>query len=241
MQSLIVVLLLLFTCSSCAVNTKQSTGEPVQTEETVPVYFHRTTALTVLKEKETVVQEDDTWQLKTSEEGIPVYTRKVAGSPILAYKANVILDVPIAKAIALFEDESQIHRWYFQCVHSELVEKKSPKEEIIYLVLHLPWPVAPRDFVFKRTRTEDAVSGTISYTLTALPDRLPPVKGIIRVATIESVWQFRPLPNGKTNFSFQQHTDPVGSIPPSIVNKLAVQTPFNSLKNFRDLVSDKKA
>ena len=183
--------------------------------------------------------EQSPWQLRQSREGIPVYTRKVAGSPILEYKANVIVDAPISKAVALFEDEKQIRRWYFQCVRSELVENEGPQKEIIYLILHLPWPVAPRDFVFRRTKSEDPANGTISYSLTALPNRLPMVKGMIRVKSIESVWRFTPLPNGQTEVYFQQHTDPAGSIPSSIVNKRAVQTPYNSLKNFRKLLTGK--
>lgn len=185
--------------------------------------------------------EQSPWQLRESQEGIPVYTRKVEGSPILEYKANVIVDAPISKAIALFEDEKQISRWYFQCVHSELVENDGPKQKIIYLILHLPWPVAARDFVFRRTRTEDPASGIISYSLTALPDRLPLVKGMIRVQSIESIWRFKSLPNGQTEVYFQQHTDPAGSVPVSIINQLAVQTPFNSLKNFRKIITGKDA
>lgn len=185
--------------------------------------------------------EQDPWQLKENKEGIPVYTRKVEGSPILEYKANVIIDAPILKAIALFEDDKQISRWYYQCVHSELVEHDGPKEEVIYLILHLPWPVASRDFVFRRSRSEDKALGTIAYTLTALPDRLPPVKGMIRVTSIKSTWIFKSLPQGKTELFFQQHTDPAGSIPISLINQLAVQTPFYSLKNFRKLLLRKDA
>src|SRR5438105_3654557 len=92
------------------------------------------------------------WQLRGNREGIPVYTRKVEGSPILEFKADVIINAPMARAIALFEDEKQIPRWYFQCVHSELVESPGPAQKVIYLILHLPWPVAPRDFVFSRNR-----------------------------------------------------------------------------------------
>src|SRR5580698_3393244 len=77
--------------------------------------------------------EESPWQLKQSQEGIPVYTRKIDGSPILEYKANVVVDAPISKAIALFEDEKQIRRWYFQCVRPELVENDGPKQKIIYL------------------------------------------------------------------------------------------------------------
>ena len=188
-----------------------------------------------------VKAEPSPWQLKENKDGIPVYTRKVEGSAILEYKANVVVNAPITKAIALFEDETQIPHWYFQCVHSELVANENPKQKIIYLILHLPWPVASRDFVFRRTRTEDPSKGMVSYSLTALPDRLPPVKGMVRVNSIESLWSFKSLAQGQTEVFFQQHTDPGGNIPASIINELAILTPFNSLKNFRRLINGKDA
>jgi len=185
-------------------------------------------------------QSPNPWQLRQSHEGIPVYTRKVAGSAILEYKADVIVKAPIPKVIALFEDEKQIPRWYYQCVHSELVEHDGPDKEVIYLVLHLPWPVAARDFVFSRTRTKD-LSGVVTYSLKALPDRLPHVKGMIRVNSIESIWRFKSLADGKTDIYFQQHTDPAGSIPASLLNQIGVQAPFYSLRNFRKLITGKDA
>ena len=185
--------------------------------------------------------EQSPWQLRENQQGIPVYSRKVIGSPILEYKANVTVDAPMPKVIALFEDEKQIPRWYFQCVHSELVEKDGPKEEIIYLILHLPWPVAARDFVFRRTKSEDTANGIISYSLTALPDRLPHVKGMIRVQSIKSLWTFKSLPEGQTEVDFQQHTDPGGSIPASLINRISVDTPYYSLRNFRKLITGKDA
>jgi len=104
--------------------------------------------------------EQSSWQLRKNQGGIPVYTRKVAGSPILEFKANVIIDAPLPKVIAYFE-ETQISRWYYQCVLSKFIENDGPKQEVIYLILHLPWPVAARDFVFKRTRSKDAAIGII--------------------------------------------------------------------------------
>jgi hypothetical protein len=185
--------------------------------------------------------EESPWLLRESKAGIPIYTRKVEGSEILEYKANVVVNAPMSKVIALFEDEKQIRRWYYQCVRSELVENEGPKQEIIYLILHMPWPVASRDFVFRRTRSEDAAQGTITYSLTALPDRLPLVKGMVRVDSIKSTWIFKSLSQGQTELFFQQHTDPGGSMPASIINQIAVQTPFYSLKNFRKLITGKDA
>jgi len=184
--------------------------------------------------------EPSPWQLREKQDGIPVYTRKVDGSPILEYKANVTIDAPMPKVISLFEDEKQIRRWYYQCVLSKLIENDGPKQEIIYLILHLPWPVAARDFVFRRTKTIDP-GGSISYSLTALPERLPQVKGMIRVQSIKSIWTFKSLPQGQTEIFFQQHTDPGGSIPASIINQIAVDTPYYSLKNFRKLLTGKNA
>jgi hypothetical protein len=183
--------------------------------------------------------EQSSWQLRKNQGGIPVYTRKVAGSPILEFKANVIIDAPLPKVIAYFE-ETQISRWYYQCVLSKFIENDGPKQEVIYLILHLPWPVAPRDFVFSRTRSKETTPGVISYTLTALPNRLPFVKGMIRVESIESLWSFRSLSQGQTEMTFQQHTDTAGSIPASFVNAVVADTPYYSLKNFRELLTGKE-
>jgi len=183
--------------------------------------------------------EQGSWQLRKNQGGIPVYTRKVTGSPILEVKANVIINAPLPEVIAYFEDEKQIRHWYYQCVLSKFIENDGPKQEVIYLILHLPWPVATRDFVFRRTRSKDVLHGVINYTLTALPDRLPLVKGMIRVRSIESVWSFRSLTQGQTEMFFLQHTDTAGSIPASFVNAVVADTPYYSLKNFREQLTGK--
>jgi len=181
------------------------------------------------------------WQLSQNKAGVPVYTRKVVGSPILEYKANITIDAPIEKAVKLFEDETQIPRWYFQCVHSQLVKNEDSHHKIIYLILHFPWPVAPRDFVFRRSRTDDPKSNTVSFSLTALPDLMPEVKGVIRVHAIKSIWIFKSLSPNQTEVFFQQHTDPGGSIPAAILNKICVDTPYYSLINFRRLLTEKNS
>jgi START domain len=233
MRIFIAVLFLFSFCSCSHLNTKQAPA-PLPAAA-VP----KVTNSPVPEHNAGIIQ--NPWQLRQTQEDIPVYTRVIAGSPILEYKAHVIMDAPISRAIALFEDEKQIRHWYYQCVHSELVERDGPNKVVIYLVLHLPWPVAARDFVFRRTRSEEQASGIITYTLTALPDRLPPVKGMIRVRSIESIWRFKSLSNGRTELFFQQHTDPAGSVPSSIINQLAAQTPYNTLKNFRKLLTGKDA
>ena len=176
------------------------------------------------------------WQLKKTAEGISVYTRKVEGSPILEFKATMTVDAPVAKIIPLFEDVKGLTSWYYQCTHSELIKDEGPQDKILYIVLHLPWPVTERDSVFMRSKSTDEKNLNISYSIQALPELIPVRKGKIRVLMIHSLWRFTSLPNGKTEIYFRQHSNPGGSIPAFLVNAMSVDIPFNSFKTLRRLI-----
>ena len=180
------------------------------------------------------------WQLQIKKDGISVSTRKVDGSPILEYKADVIVDAPLPKATSIFEDDTKTPLWYHNCTYAELVEGKIPDQRVSYIVLRLPWPVSERDSVFQSVRSLDPESGTVTYSQSALPTRLPERKGRIRVIYLNSVWRFTPLADGRTEIYFQQHSDPGGSIPAFLVNRLSVEIPFYSLKNLRKLILESK-
>ncbi len=182
--------------------------------------------------------EEYPWQLRIKKEDTTVYTRKVEGSPILEFKSDIIVSVPIDKAIALFEDEKRIPHWYYQCVSMELLEDEGPSSKIFYFVLNLPWPVAKRDSVFRRIKMVDSITGGITYELTVMSQRLPKQKGKIRVPYLKALWRFTPLKNGQTEIYFQQHGSTGGSIPTFITNALVLDIPFYSLQNFRRLVEE---
>ena len=180
--------------------------------------------------------EEYPWQLRVHKDDISVYTRKVEGSPILEFKSDAIVSASVDKAVSLFEDETKMTQWYYQCVRMDLVQDEGPLQKIFYFVLHLPFPVAERDCVFRRVKSLDPVTGAITHELGALPERLPKEKGKIRVPYSKTMWRFTPLKDGKTEVYFQQHSNAGGSIPAFLANALVVDIPFHSLKNFRELV-----
>ncbi len=47
--------------------------------------------------------QEDSWVLKKSQEGIKVYSRKLAESPILEFRSEMIVDAPLEKTVGLFE------------------------------------------------------------------------------------------------------------------------------------------
>jgi len=169
-------------------------------------------------------------------EGVFVYIRRVEGSAIVEYRASILVDAPLDKVVALFEDDEKVPLWFYHGVRANVVEQPDDVTRVYYFVARLPWPISARDTVFQRTKSRDPGTGEIEYTLKSLPDRLPRKRGIVRVIYLKSSWRFIPLSDGHTEIYFQQHTRPEGFIPPFVVNQLVVNVPFYSLKNFRGLV-----
>lgn len=177
------------------------------------------------------------WELRKDQDGIQVHTRKVEGSPILEYKALMIVDVPIDKAIGLFEQDEKMTHWFHQCTVSRLIREETPDRKVLYFVLDLPWPVSDRDAVYQREKKADA-DGVITYNSIALPHELPRKDGFVRIPYIKSIWRFRPLKDGRTEVFYQQHGNVGGHIPAALVNRLAVDIPFKSFQEFsRELKS----
>lgn len=182
---------------------------------------------------------EDTWQLRKNDRGIQVHTRKVAGSPILEYKAVMRVAEPIEKVLAFFEKEQKMPLWFHQCTVSRLVREDSPDGKILYFVLDLPWPVSDRDAVYMRQRSVDP-AGVVTYHLSALPHEIPRKDGIVRIPYLKSFWRFTPLEGGGTEVFFQQHGNVGGNIPAALVNRLAVDIPYSSFRGFvRELAADK--
>ena len=179
------------------------------------------------------------WEFKKDEGGIRVYVRNVEGSSILEYKGTVMVKAGIEKAVGLFEDDERTTEWFYECMDSRVVKTYTPDDKIFYAAIHMPWPVKDRDTVFRQIRSVDPASGTVRYETSAVPRDYPEQKGKIRMPYMKGRWLFTPLAKGGTEILYQEHSEAGGHIPDWLVNRLAVNIPFNSLGRFRDLLSRK--
>lgn len=178
------------------------------------------------------------WELKKDEDGIRVHVRKVEGSAILEYKGTVTVDAGIEAAVRLFEDDERTTEWFEECTESRTLKEEAPETKIIYFAIHMPWPVKDRDAVFSRVRTKDPATGAVRYETSALPGDYPEQKGKVRMSAMKGLWSFTPVAGGGTEIIYQEHSEVGGHIPAWLVNKLAVNIPFNSLARFRELLSE---
>jgi hypothetical protein len=202
------------------------------------------------------------WELKKNEDGIRVSVREVEGSSILEYKGTVTVDASVEEAVRLFEDDARTTEWFYECTESRTLKEETDTPvrpaKIIYSVIHMPWPVSDRDVVFRRVRStpgfhqtgyshggtkessvrsEDPATGAVRYENSALPGEYPEQKGKVRMPYLKGSWSFTPLKDGGTEVTYQEHSEVGGHIPDWLVNKLAVNIPFNSLASFRQLLS----
>ena len=162
--------------------------------------------------------------------------RKVEGSSILEYKGTVVLDAGLDAAVRLFEEDGRITEWFHKCSEARLLKANTPSDKLLYFVISMPWPVKDRDLIFRRVRSEDPATGAVEYRTSALPQAYPEQKGKVRMPYLKGLWRFTPLGDGRTEMYYQQHSEVGGHIPAWLVNKLAVNIPFNSLSHFRQLV-----
>jgi len=90
----------------------------------------------------------DGWELKKDKNGIKAYTKPVEGSTMKAIQAKTEFDCPLETCIAVLRDIPHLTELF---PDSEKAEKVSQTEtdQIHYLHLNAPWPVADRDATFK--------------------------------------------------------------------------------------------
>jgi len=180
------------------------------------------------------------WELKRDEDGVKAYVRKVEGSSILEYKGRVTVDAGVEEAVRFFEDDARTPEWFYECTGSWVIREEAPGQKTLYFSIHMPWPTKDRDAVFRRVRTTDPATGATQYKTSALPEDYPKQKGKVRMPYMKGLWIFTPLAGGGTEVTYQEHSEVGGHIPDWLVNRLAVNIPFNSLGNFRDQLSKKK-
>jgi START domain len=180
------------------------------------------------------------WEIKKDEDGIRVSVRKVEGSSILEYKGTVVVDSGPEAVVRLFEEDERMPEWFHQCSESRLIRADSLEDKVLYFVISMPWPVQDRDLVFRRVRSQDTATGAVEYRTSSLPEVYPEQDGKVRMPYLNGFWRFTPLGDGRTEIYYQQHSEVGGHIPAWLVNKLAVNIPFNSLSHFRQLLLKSK-
>ncbi|KFE54818.1 START domain-containing protein [Pseudomonas syringae] len=172
------------------------------------------------------------WQVAKEEGGIKVSLSEVAGSKYKAYRGETVINASLGKLRALQEDVAGACAWIHECKSQKLLKNEGGKVWT-YTQFNTPWPVTPRDSVLLVT-TQEGSDGSLTRKLEGQPKYIPEEKGFVRVAQVDGYWKFVPQGAGKTQVTYQVHTEPGGSVPSWLANKFVVDAPFNTLKALKE-------
>ena len=176
------------------------------------------------------------WAMKLNKEGIKVYTKDAAGSPIKAIKTECELETTIDVLTSVLLDVNDSKEWIYATKKATLLQQLSPTQVIYYSEIALPWPINNRDFIVQLSITQDSVSKTVKAVSINKPGWLPRFKDIVRVEQAYAQWLITPMANGRLHVEYELQVDPGGCIPAWLVNMFATTGPFYTFQKLREQV-----
>lgn len=181
--------------------------------------------------------ENADWRLQKEVDNIRIYTIEQEDSPFRAFKAEALLDVPLANVMAVMQDPTSCIEWVHGCSESRAFGDGDFDERYAYSVNDMPWPVSDRDYVIRIRTQGEKDSGEVEMNLNAVPAKQPEQDGLVRVDRSDTLYRF--IPEGdQTRMIWLQHTDPNGALPGWLVNSLLVDIPLKSMQKL-EAVADR--
>ncbi|MFT2008788.1 START domain-containing protein [Pontibacter sp. 13R65] len=180
----------------------------------------------------------DNWELKKDENGIKIYTRKLAHEKLKEIKVVSELQGTPEQLVAIIMDVNNLKNWVYGIKESRLLKKIDNSSVIYYNVADLPWPVSDRDMVLQLTVKKDPATKQTYIQSKSLDDYMPHQKGKVRVPYSSSSWKISPLTDTTLIAEYVFGVNPGGSLPAWVVNTVATTGPYNSFEALRKLMED---
>ncbi|MBL6689883.1 MAG: START domain-containing protein [Pseudomonadales bacterium] len=175
------------------------------------------------------------WSTRLDQDGVLIESRKTGESKYEEFRAQTLLDVNVASALALLQDTEACTQWVFRCKESITLEQPSATERSFHQVTSLPFPAKSRDVIF-HAEISYKPEGTVKVEMTARPDALPEGRHV-RIQEAYGFYLLEPVSEDRTKITWQQYVDPAGALPSWLVNSMLTDLPFRSLTAFRELVT----
>lgn len=183
---------------------------------------------------------DNEWILKKQGNGVSVYSRGVDSSEIRELRAVTQMRTSLSSIIALLLDRESYPQWVYKCAKSNVLKDINISEAICYQNVIAPWPVDNRDIVLNVRVKQDPTTKIVYINSVSKPNYIPKVDGHIRVITFTASWKLTPLKNGLINCEYQLLFDPGGNVPIWMVNIAAIDGPYETTRNMRQMVLKEK-
>lgn len=179
----------------------------------------------------TFAQEE--WKLKSDNDGIKTYSRKLADSRINAVKIESIYPSSVSQFVSVLMDVSAYDKWIYNSRSTTLVKKVSPSELYYYSEVNFPWPAANRDFVSHVNIRQDPHTKVVTVDASNVSGILPAKPNIVRISRSTATWTITPVARDQVKVEYILQVDPGGDLPAWLINPFASKGLVETFKNLR--------
>lgn len=174
------------------------------------------------------------WELKKDKNNVKVYTRALDSTKINEYKAVVLTDTTVEKALKIITDGNNLWKWNHKTSESKLINQISDTEFIFWMKNDLPWPIKNRDNI-SHVKVKKIPDGYWVEILPAPSDLVPKENSTVRVTNFRGYWSI--IQKGKkVQITQQLYGDPEGSLPSWLLNSILTTAPFHSFCDLKELL-----
>lgn len=178
------------------------------------------------------------WEQIKNDAGILVWRKEVAGSPLVAFKGEGIVDAPLLLVGSVLVDTSRSTEWVDSLVESKIVRKVNEQEYVTYSHIATPIVMKDRDFVTDTKLEVDPLKKKLFIRMHSVSDPAAPQTSYIRGEIMNSMFELTSIGDGKkTRVLTEIHCDPKGNVADWIVNLFQKGWPYNTLKSLRTQVN----
>jgi START domain len=186
------------------------------------------------------ISQKDEWILKKQGNGVTVYSRGVDTLDVKELRAVTQIKSSLSGIVALLLDRESYPQWVYKCAKSKTLKEITNTESICYQNVVAPWPIDNRDIVLNVSVKQDESTKIVFLNSVSNPDFIPNVDSHVRVSVFKASWKLTPLKNGIVYCEYQLLFDPGGNVPIWMVNIAAVDGPFETTSNMRQIVLKEK-
>jgi hypothetical protein len=178
--------------------------------------------------------------LRKEKDSIRIYTCDNENSRFKTIRATLIMNATLSQVASVIMDVEKYNEWQFNTINSKTLERPTDEEVIFYSEVDAPWPIANRDLIIRIQLFQDKKSNVVTLNCNSLPKFVPEKKQIVRVPFSKALWTLTPLSADKVKVDYVIEINPGGAVPPWMVNMVAAQAPYESFRNFRNRLAQRK-
>jgi len=176
------------------------------------------------------IPEENEWTKAREKDGIVVHTRDVDSVRVKEVKTTARFHTSLSLFTTIVADIENRSRWFKNCDSVQILDTMARGHFIYHMFIDAPFLIADRDLVQEMKITQDPKTRTVTITLTARPEYLPPNKNFVRIPVGHGQWVISSASENWVDIEFTYLNDPGKGIPPAFFNMFIAESPFRTMQ-----------